>query len=577
MSKQWQQVLGTIGADGVPTSATALQAFALAFGALPGVQVPAGDAGRAPVDGTIIAGWLIAHWNELTPAQQDAAYALLLPADERAATTPREAMRGQHRAPAHTPNDATTDDLQLHLGSVTSILAGPFGDLGATVKLVVSTAGAGTALAVAVGLNAGSGFSGSLDKCVITVFPALVKDPSEWDSTLAHELFHCYQYKWAGLTRLYQLTGKTSWFVEGSATWAQLRLIGADRDTNVFWSNWFSIPGRPLQQPAVETNEAYEDVGFFGKLGDEGVDLYTALPQAFRTATDTKTAFDSLVDPVKDNFESDWGVSYTRKSERGALWDITGPAVPPASQTPSQEAPIDVPDGGSSGIAAPPFSANVALVTSDAEIIEITMSGKGRVGDEAGNDVQLTGETVYLCMLDKCECPEGSSGTVPPTSPMQAPFDFGFSGGDAALTGTLVGHKVDDYCNEATTTSQPNKFCADVQRLAGYESRDAAAIASGTNPASQAFLSRAITDRAAVLHDMSTDAPPDIAGPVQRFETGYDGYEAALSAGGFVFANTSRTDTDAAINALAAVTKADLPTIKTYAKVHCNVDLSTTG
>ena len=573
-SAPWQNVLGEIGDDGVPSVTTALEAFTLVFGPLPAVRPPAAGAGAAPIDPTLVEGWVIAHWTELTAAQQDAAYAAMVPVEDRAAATPRSALKSDHLV--RKPTDPTTVAMQQHLDSILAIASVHLGDLKAKVKLVVDKKNNPAAEAEALGIDSSGGFTGALATCDITAYPSLVAQPSEWDATFFHEVFHCYEFHWAGLARGYQITQRASWLMEGAATWAELRLIGREPSTTRRWVNWFGAPGRPLQQLVNKTGEAYDDVGFFGKLSDEGVDLFTALPTTFAGASDTKSAFDSLVDPIRENFASDWGVSYLRKSDRGPNWDISGPDVPSAGETPAHQSPIDVPAGGSSAIAAPPFSANVAKVTSGADLIEISLTGYGRVGDDAGNDIQITGGSLVLCLLDKCECPAGSTGEVPPNMPIQAPFDIGFSGADSALTGMLVGHTLDDYCNKQPPTK--NKFCDDLQHLADIENRDAAAIAAGTvNPGSAEFLQRAITDRSGVFHDMTVDAPADIAPPVDRYAAGYAQYAAVFAAAGYHVGQASRADADAAVEALAGVTRADLPSILAYAKDQCNVIIPTSG
>src|SRR5262245_40517962 len=67
----FQRVLARIGADGTIDRDTALQAFALAFGPLPGVHVPAGPAEEIP-SGSGPLRWVLAQFSRLTQAQRTA-------------------------------------------------------------------------------------------------------------------------------------------------------------------------------------------------------------------------------------------------------------------------------------------------------------------------------------------------------------------------------------------------------------------------------------------------------------------------------------------------------------------------
>src|SRR5579863_1619406 len=56
----WEGVLGQVQPNGTVTVATALAAFTLAVGPLPGVTTPAGTAGQL-IDGTVGVRWVIGH------------------------------------------------------------------------------------------------------------------------------------------------------------------------------------------------------------------------------------------------------------------------------------------------------------------------------------------------------------------------------------------------------------------------------------------------------------------------------------------------------------------------------------
>src|ERR1700734_1744762 len=68
----WQRVLDQIGPDGQVTKSTALAAFVLAIGPLPGVPRPPGATQGIP-DGSAAVRWLLAYYSQLTPGQRSAA------------------------------------------------------------------------------------------------------------------------------------------------------------------------------------------------------------------------------------------------------------------------------------------------------------------------------------------------------------------------------------------------------------------------------------------------------------------------------------------------------------------------
>ncbi len=67
----WGQVLARIGPEGTVDKDTALQAFALAFGDVPGVEVPSGPVGEV-VSGSEALRWAVRLRDQLTDPQKEA-------------------------------------------------------------------------------------------------------------------------------------------------------------------------------------------------------------------------------------------------------------------------------------------------------------------------------------------------------------------------------------------------------------------------------------------------------------------------------------------------------------------------
>jgi hypothetical protein len=65
----WEQVLAQIQPNGTASLPTALKAFSLTYGRLPGLTEPAGRHGTV-TSGTPAGEWILHYWSRLTAAQQ---------------------------------------------------------------------------------------------------------------------------------------------------------------------------------------------------------------------------------------------------------------------------------------------------------------------------------------------------------------------------------------------------------------------------------------------------------------------------------------------------------------------------
>jgi hypothetical protein len=229
-SDAWGKVTAGIARDGTIPLEVALQAFALAIGPLPGVEVPSGDipplsSGSEPIR------WLIGHWDELTPEQQAAA------ATHLGLPTPEEVARQQDVASlvaavppapacAAEPTGPKIDELRAKLAEVEPQVAEKLkrqlgvpvvfklgnvadrpGIAGNTIPLDASCQPAQErpAYCQIQVTDRGAGLSGF-----------------EFTHLVAHELFHCFQYDFATSAKA---SGRVpAWLAEGSAAWVGWRL-----------------------------------------------------------------------------------------------------------------------------------------------------------------------------------------------------------------------------------------------------------------------------------------------------------------------------------------------------------------
>ena len=70
----WQQTLNEVRPDGTVSTSTALAAFSLAIGPVPGARPVPGTKQLIP-SGTLAVQWVLGHWSELTAGQRRAVLA----------------------------------------------------------------------------------------------------------------------------------------------------------------------------------------------------------------------------------------------------------------------------------------------------------------------------------------------------------------------------------------------------------------------------------------------------------------------------------------------------------------------
>src|SRR5262245_15065247 len=201
----WMAIEAGIDADGKVSKETALQAFALAIGDLPGVTPPPEDPGTLH-SGTMALRWLLSYWGQLTPEQQAAAVGYIPELDglPRSAAAPAIARLAVAR-PGPAPGSSAPYAYRRTNAAYTALAKELFAEVTSHVKgslviqpmmidahagtVVKSTSGMETAV-----LDANGGVGGSAAKCVIVVSP-LGDAQSDIDARfeMAHEVFHCYE------------------------------------------------------------------------------------------------------------------------------------------------------------------------------------------------------------------------------------------------------------------------------------------------------------------------------------------------------------------------------------------------
>jgi hypothetical protein len=389
----WAKVLDQIRPDSTVSKATALQAFALAYGPLPGVRVPSGT--RTVVEsGGLAAQWVLSYRSQLTAAQ--------LRAVDRALGLP---------APGTSARAAAVQATAEKWSSMyASLLQHPLG-----LKIVAGdTSTPLNDYANALPLNANGDYgTGDPTTCRIRVPPAgqnmdTTLGPGALAVTLAHEVFHCYQFDLRGANAW---TPLPAWIREGTADWAA-RIVDPTP---------YSVDGGSttlyIQTPDTQLfTRAYDAVGFWGHVQDTFGDLWARLPSIFNAGNDVN-AFHNAV-PYPAPFFDSWGSSVFRLDEGGPPWEMLSPQVPPGPTTVKVEGDVlDLANGGYGEVLAAPYTTAQYVVHGDpaAPLVLVKIDGSARMSTKYNYTYLGNAWFCTAASSDDCKCPQGTTGKTPPS------------------------------------------------------------------------------------------------------------------------------------------------------------------
>ena len=427
----WQQVLDSINDDGSVSKDTALQAFSVAFGPLPGVSVPSGDAGFVG-SGTMALQWLVGYWDQLTSDQQQAAIAMI----------PELAGLGARASTVFLASQSRTNDVYTQLAkdyvAKINLLLKPGVPFNLTIEARVGLPVAADSWAETSVLSATGDFTGTPAKCVIVV--SKTGDAlSEADARLmmAHEAWHCYQGQIEGLQRSW-FNRPAPWITEGQAEWVGDSLEPDAPVAQGAWPGYLPEPERPLFK------RAYAAVGFYSQLDSSGTDPWTVLKDML-DAKDNTTAF-AAAHADGDAFLDQWASGFLRDASRGQAWDITGPGV---TQDRADPVPIMLTNDFEVTQSIPAYTDEISVFAQTPDVLTVSGTGHVRLSDAAGHDYVGGGD---FCMLDTgCDCPDNTSDeTLPPLAADSAAFAL--TAGTADAVAKLDGTKLSDFCSKVDLT-----------------------------------------------------------------------------------------------------------------------------
>jgi len=424
----WQSVVDAIKEDGSVSKDTALQAFSLAFGALPGVSLPSGETGTI-TDGTMPMHWLVSQWAELTSDQQAAAIAAIPELAGVTARVPFVVLASQQR-----PNAYYTDLANEMIAEIGGRLTSPL-VFGLAVEARVGSTVTATAWAETSVLDANGQTKGDPARCLIVVNPtgdAL----SDQDARLmvAHEAWHCYQGAVLGMQRTWY-DRPAPWITEGQAEWVGDTLVPDAPVASGAWGGYLPHPEKPLFQ------FAYAAIGFYAQLNSSGTDVWGKLVPMLKEP-DNASAF-TASGAGGDQFLDRWASGFLRDASRGDQWQITGPAITSDYVIPTG---LHLSNGGSIPESAAPYANEIAVFQETPDVLATAFTGHARLSDAAGHDY-LGQDGGNFCMLQTgCECP-GTSPDEPPMLALDGPSPaLALTGGPIGASGQLTGIELNDFC-----------------------------------------------------------------------------------------------------------------------------------
>lgn len=447
----WQQVQDRIGPDGTVDLPTALAAFTLAVGKVPGGNPPAGPV-EAIGSGTLAVSWVLSHWPELSADQRTAVLAAL--GVPTSTNTPADFVKAPSQPPATNPNipcqradSAGAAPYRAQLAGIESELTAHLGrplTIDKNLFLSVNTRNLEQpSLMYTWPCNAGQvADSGQVDGCTIHINPkttggAFTAD--EQHSFLIHEVMHCYLYDKFDTA----YNKMPAWYIEGAPTFGMEVLGGRSSRLDGIWRYYLQTPDLALNR------RAYSGLGFFVHLAETGTDVWSvidpigaAMLGKGKSPDATEAGWQAA--GVRPDFVQSWGSGFVQGRYPGTPWTSTGPNLP--SYRPGLKSD-QLANGGSVPMASPAFAAGVKQLDISAEVVLVNPdSGTGgRLSLGGGADTGLGGGP--YCTVTNCKCPQGTPG-ADTTFEKIAPGEeyVGISGGDKPGTATLVGRSLADFC-----------------------------------------------------------------------------------------------------------------------------------
>ncbi len=451
------QIFAQVHADGSVDKSTALQAFSLAISPLPGVQLPAGTP-PAPYErasGTFAILWLLRYYDQLTRDQKSVVDATLAPQPGRFVVGPTAGVTARLVA-ARIAGPVAQPYLDA-LSQAKTLIAGKLGRQlawrGTSIPFSLTlnpTQMIGDALAYAVPVYTSVNGSQQLAECAIHVEPSLGSssyDATERQVTMAHEMFHCFQYALLGPA----LETRTDWLIEGQAEWAGELALGPSAIGTGWWATYLSTPLVPL------FGRTYDAVGFYQHMAELGIDPWTHF-DAMLLAPDSITAFRDA-DANSDAFLDTWPSGLFREASVGPAWNAQGPWQTNARHPMT----VTIATGHTYPIVLSAVLKNLPIwIISQADLIETKINGHARLG-AAGLDIVGLADRLICTRSGGCAgaCPPKTEYSGPPYETTQDNvLEVAVTSGLNGASGSITGLALAPFCKPAPSSASGGPPCS---------------------------------------------------------------------------------------------------------------------
>jgi hypothetical protein len=278
-------------------------------------------------------------------------------------------------------------------------------------------------------------------------------DPQSEAAIIAHEVWHCYQYRQEGTGENWQTV--SPWITEGEANWVMDELHPDAPIDNYWWKVY------GLEPSVTYTDESYSAIGVYGHEGDVAGDQATVWPKLLPMVSadvghHDVAALNLLIGGTSQHYFESWGPSYYQEAKPD--WHMVGPAKPPSSGPAGANIVVNNDSTQAVGT-GPTYEAQLRDITGDADILVIRLaSGYGEVhdGDYSVNQALSTTAPLALCQKPGgCKCPDGSAGASEHTIPSTGIVTLGLDGGDTGLAADAHGVPLDKYCRQPDPPGLP--------------------------------------------------------------------------------------------------------------------------
>lgn len=439
----WRSVARGVAPDGTVSYETALQAFAVAYGPVPGAAGGAADS-SVPFCGTEILRWLAGHAGRLNEAQRRAVVERLRatrPPPIAAQLTWHQsaqelwhadwynqdnflhAFRTTFTESDYTPTreeraafDAAVAEARALFarlsGVATSFTLNPIfrrswclGEPG--------TCFPGVGAEALVIPNHGNEAMSTLRVCHVRIGLRALRDLAAGDaggkSVLFHELFHCHQYaNFPGTFATWADAASTSpWWIEGAAAWVGEAAVHGSNGAYArdWWSYYLAT------QPWSLFGSQYDAIGFYETLARQGVDVWSkVLPLLNRQGNFARLEF--MVDSGTSRLDAVTSAAH-RNAALGAPWTLNSPLIP--SDQRAGRAPQDrgiLHRGNAMSVVAFPGQQQLNRWNFGEGVTFVYLTGGGIGRATFGPNLEQSfgpGVLQMWCREPPCTCPDGSN------------------------------------------------------------------------------------------------------------------------------------------------------------------------